>query len=490
MSNSNQSNFGQAMWLGLGQLCTFALSFVSAAILARYFDKTEYGTYKQILYVYNTLFTLFTVGLPNVFAYFIPRMNCGQQKTLVSSLNKLFLVLGGLFSLSLFLLADVIANILNNPELANGIRIFSPFPLFTLPTMGVEGIYTALRKTKYLAIYQVLSRVLMLICIITPVVFFNAGYEAAIIGWGIASFMIFLMAMYMKSRPYFCVKKDIVPNFYRQVFDYCLPLVGAFVAGFFISAADQFFISYYFGTKIFAEASNGLMSIPIAVMVSGSVRSVLLPLFSKADSEGTMSEMIVTYNNAVKKCVVIVFPILLFFFFYAKDAMSLLYGSQYEVSGKYLQVYMVRDFITCLPYFSVLMAIGATKFYLYMHIVGVACLWTLDYMLAMCCQSAVSFVCISSAFYMISSITAFVFIYKRTGVNLLNHKILVNIFKVLLHCCMLLFAVRLVTNLVENDFGILFTTAISAVAFYALLILTGKVVGVDYLESLKLLRRR
>lgn len=74
--------------------------------------------------------------------------------------------------------------------------------------------------------------------------------------------------------------------------------------------------------------------------------------------------------------------------------------------------------------------------------------------------------------------------------NLLNHKILVNIFKVLLHCCMLLFAVRLVTNLVENDFGILFTTAISAVAFYALLILTGKVVGVDYLESLKLLRRR
>ena len=55
---------------------------------------------------------------------------------------------------------------------------------------------------------------------------------------------------------------------------------------------------------------------------------------------------------------------------------------------------------------------------------------------------------------------------------------------------MLLFAVRLVTNLVENDFGILFTTAISAVAFYALLILTGKVVGVDYLESLKLLRRR
>ena len=141
-----KSNFNQAMWLGIGQLCTFAIAFITAPILSRYFDKVEYGTYRQILYVYISLQSLFTMGLPNVFAYFIPRLNVGQQKILINRLTLIFLVLGGLFSLVLFLSAEMIGELLNNPELSVGIRLFSLFPLFTLPAMGVEGIYTAIRR--------------------------------------------------------------------------------------------------------------------------------------------------------------------------------------------------------------------------------------------------------------------------------------------------------------------------------------------------------
>ena len=41
----------QAFWLGFGRLSSFALAFVSAAILSRFLSKEDYGTYKQIMYL-------------------------------------------------------------------------------------------------------------------------------------------------------------------------------------------------------------------------------------------------------------------------------------------------------------------------------------------------------------------------------------------------------------------------------------------------------
>ena len=109
MDNNKSSNFNQALWLGIGSLCTFLIAFLTAPILVRYFDKNEYGTYRQILYVYSSLQALFTMGLPSVFAYFIPRLNTGQQKLLINRLTLMFLGLGAIFSLALFFGADLIA---------------------------------------------------------------------------------------------------------------------------------------------------------------------------------------------------------------------------------------------------------------------------------------------------------------------------------------------------------------------------------------------
>ena len=299
-SNNNTSNFNQAVWLGIGQLCTFAIAFLTAPIMARYFDKVEYATYKQILYVYTSLQSLFTMGLPSVFAYFIPRINEQEQKYFINRLTMYFLIIGAVFSISLYFSADLLARLMNNPELALGLKIFSPFPLFTLPAMGVEGIYNALRKAKYLAFYHVFTKILMFLCIILPVIIWHTGYKEAIMGWGAASFITFLVAMYMKNSPYRGIKAETIPNVDKKIFNYSLPLTGAFIAGFFCNSADQFFVSRYYGTQVFADFINGCFSIPIVGMVAGSVKGVLLPLFSKADEENAIGNAISSYVNAVK----------------------------------------------------------------------------------------------------------------------------------------------------------------------------------------------
>ena len=43
------------MWVAVGQFSAFAIGIISPMILSRYFSKGDYGTYKQVMYVYNTL---------------------------------------------------------------------------------------------------------------------------------------------------------------------------------------------------------------------------------------------------------------------------------------------------------------------------------------------------------------------------------------------------------------------------------------------------
>lgn len=488
IKNTN-SNFNQAFWLGFGQLCTFALSFVSAAILSRYFDKTEYGTYKQILYVYTTLSSLFTIGLPSVFAYFIPRLNSGQQKTLINAINRLFLVLGALFSVTLFAFSGPIASLLNNPELATGLKIFSPFPLFTLPTMGVEGIYTALRKTKTIAIYSVVTRFIMLLCIVLPVVLFHTGYKVAIVGWGIASFATFVFAMILKNRPYVEVKKEVVENMYKMVFNYSLPLMGAFIAGFFVSSADQFFVSRYYGTESFAEFSNGCLSIPFAAMIASSVKNVLLPLFSKADSEGNLSEMTGVYNNAVQKSATLIFPIIMFCIFFSRMIMIFVYGEKYAISGSYFICFLLRDFVSCLPYFSVLMALGKSKIYMNMHIVGAITIWALDFLLVHLQLPPQSIVIVSSMFHIACSVYAFIYIKRCSGFGLLTKPIRMHMLKIVAHLTLCLMAVYLLSTLM-NDMVPFFQLLICGVSYYLIMYITGKIIKVDYFESVMMLIKK
>ena len=54
-----QSNSGQAAWLAVANLISFSFGIVSAAILSRFLSVEEYGSYRQVLYVYGTLLTVF-----------------------------------------------------------------------------------------------------------------------------------------------------------------------------------------------------------------------------------------------------------------------------------------------------------------------------------------------------------------------------------------------------------------------------------------------
>ena len=164
MAETNNSK--QAMWVAIGQFCSFAIGFISPVILSRYFTKGDYGTYKQVMYVYDTLLTVFTLGLPRAYSYFIPRVSKSQSKDVVKKITRFFILLGFIFSCVLFWGATFIADILRNPDLEDALRWFSPTPLLLLPVMGLDSILASYKKTQFLALYNIVTRFFILLCII------------------------------------------------------------------------------------------------------------------------------------------------------------------------------------------------------------------------------------------------------------------------------------------------------------------------------------
>ena len=481
-----KSNTIQALWVGLGSLSSFGLAIISAAILSRYFDKEEYGTYRQIIYVYSTLLVVFTAGLPRVFGYFLPRYTVEEGKTIVHKITKLLFFAGMIFSIFLFLVSNLIADFLNNKELAYGLKVFSPIPMFLLPTLGLGGIFATYKITIYTAIYNTLSRLIMLLFIVVPVIFFKGSYINAIYGWLVASVITFFIAFFFKSIPFKKVIKKNTKLTYNEIFNYSIPLVIASLWGIAIKASDQFYISRYFGAEVFAEFSNGFMEIPIVTMVTASASAVLMPVFSKILHENTeKKELGRVWKSVLLKSAYIIYPIIVFCLFKAADIIRIIYSDIYIDSTIYFQIRMFLNFFNIIIFAPLIFAMGETKFYAYVHAFITCLAWLGGYTIVSYFNSPIILAIYSVSLSIIKILILFGFIFFKLKFKFSDMIPYQTFFKILCHTTVVIYIIDYVfdnTISMSND---LMSLLFQCCMYFMIILISSKLIGLEYLMFLK-----
>ena len=370
---STTNNTQQAFWVALASLVTFSFGILSAAVLSRYLSKIDYGTYKQVLFIYSTLLVVFTLGLPKAYSFFLPRVELSQAKNAIKKITNIFFVLGGIFSILLYLSAGSIADLLRNDQLELAIKIFSPVPFFMLPTMGIEGIFSCYRKTHLSTIYTLCTRVFMLLCMVIPVILFKTTYIGALIGFTVASFFTFLAALYLKYLPVKNYGNQESNLSYHSIFSFSFPVMYASIWGIIEISSSQFFISRYFGTEKFAEYANGAIELPIVGMVLGATSAVLSPIFSRMSHEKVdlKVELYPLWIRVFEKSSMLTYPFLAFCIIFAEEIMVLLYGLSYAQSAVYFQIFNIYYFFTKIVYGPYLVNTGRQKLYANAHMYSV-----------------------------------------------------------------------------------------------------------------------
>jgi len=484
----NQSNTYQALWVGIASFNAFALAIVSAAILSRYLDKAEYGTYRQIIYVYTTLLIIFTAGLPSVFHYFLPRYNRAQGKDIVFNISKVLFFAGVLFSIFLYFGSGLIARALNDPELsspdelARGLKYFSPVPMLLLPTLGIDGIFTTYRKTVYVAIYSTLSRLLMLVCIVLPVIIFKQNYIFAIYGWIASSFLILIMAYIFKGIPFRGLKGERSDLKFKEILHYSVPLVFASFGGILFRASNQFYISRNFGTEVFAEFSNGFIEIPFVHMITGATAAVLMPMFSKAVHEKEISKITTLWRSALNKSVVLIYPIVIYMMFYSNEIITIVFSEAYTISAKYFSVAIIINFFNVIMFAPLLLSLGKTRFYAWLQYGKAIAIWAVQYVALLFFDSpmtiAVTYVVIS----VVAILIPLTYVARIFKVSIFTLFPLGRISIISLHALISMFLVNLLLRKLIPEANDLLFVLVAGTGYLGMLLLTARIFKIKYWE--------
>lgn len=362
----SSSNSRQVMWVAVGQFCAYAIGIVSPMILSRYLDKSDYGTYRQVMYVYSTLLVVFSFGLPRAYSYFIPRVPISESKDVIKKITRIFIIVGIIFSSVFFFFSHPISILLNNKDLEIALKCFSPTPLFLLPVLGLESILASYKRAQLIAVYSILTRCFSLLCIILPVTLCKGTYIHAIIGFDVASFITLLLAIYLRNIPTKGISLEKTLITFKEIFSFTFPLLAASLWIMIFESATQFFVSRYYGNEVFAEFSNGFVSFPIIPMVVGSIATVLMPVFSEK-AVHNKGEIKVVWIHALTKTIKITYPIIIFCIVFASLIMSSFYGTQYENSSIYFMLKNCEGLFIIIPFYPILLSLGKSKAYSNIH---------------------------------------------------------------------------------------------------------------------------
>ncbi len=485
------NNTVQTFWIMMGSLASFGFTIVSSMILSRYFLKDEYGTYKQVIYVYNSLTIAFTLGVPKAFSYFLPRFDKEEAKTIINKLNSILFLNGALFGFVIYFLSEYISKFLGNEELNYLLKIFSIVPFLMLPTMGLDGILSTYRKTKFLAIYNILSKVFMLLCVVLPVILFKGTVKDAIIGFVFASLINFVVAIYFKNLPLKGLTKRNTNLSYKNIFSYTLPIMGASIWGVIISSTDQFFISRYYGNEVFAEFSNGSIELPFISMIISASSVVLYPIFSKKVFENKSSsnnEILGIWHSVFKKSAMLVYPVLIYFFCFSDLIVVFLYGDAYQASSIYFQVKLIGSFFNLIAYGPLMLTIGGEKHYFRVHMISAVILVALDFLCVHLIKNPV-LISVVSCLSQIGRIFAIlIFISKYFKVSLKDLFPIKLIFDLAIPALSFLFLFRYLISFIKlENFAVIIIGSLLYLIFF---ILWSRYRNIDYLSIVKPLMKK
>lgn len=484
--SKSKNNSIQALWVAMGSLSSLSISIISVAVLSRYLSKEEYGTYRQIIYIYNTLLVVFSAGLPRVFAYYLPRYDLAKGKDIVFKISKILFFTGLGFSLFLFLGSGFISEVMNNPDLEIGIKYFSPVPMFLLPTLGIEGIFSSYKKTEYIAIYNTLTRFLMLLFIVLPVIIFKVDYLYTIYGWVIASMITFLIAIYFKNIPFSKTEKEKSFLSINEILKYSLPLLIASIGSIAIKSADQFYIGRYFGAEVFAEYANGFIELPFVGMITFSIASVLMPIFSKLNHDKSDSHEIVdVWQRALMKSAMIIYPLVMFFWVYAKDIMVILFSSTYSSSALYFRIALIANFFNVIMFAPLLLSMGKTKFYSNILVVFAIIAWIGGYVTVILTDSPIALAIFSVSRAVLLTLIAFYYTSKLIKVKFLVLFPVDKLSILVIHSIMSLFIVKYTLNSFIINTNNIFVLGFLFCCFVLILLLTSKLFKLNYLSFLE-----
>ncbi len=331
------------MWLLAAKIIGFALSFALPLVIVRAFTQDDVGHYREAFQVITNAVIILPLGFSMSAYYFLAREEDRRPAAVFNILIFNFVV-GGLAALTLFIFPGLIGDFFKAPELTElgptiGIVIWISIFAAFLETVAIAN--SEAKMATYFIVFASLSKTLLMGGAVLAIGSVGGIVYAALIQ---AVIQTIILLVYLRSRfPGFW--RTFTLGFFLEQAKYAVPFGLTAVIWLAQNDIHNYFAGYKFSSAEFAIYAYGCFQLPLVVMLSDSVSSVLIPHMNTLQRSGDRDEMIRLTVRAMQKLALVFFPLYIFLMITAGTFITTLFTHQYDAS---VPIFMIN--LTMIPF--------------------------------------------------------------------------------------------------------------------------------------------
>lgn len=335
--NTSRHSLRGAFTLGTASAIDYVLQFILPILLVRSLDSTEFGQYRVLWLVTNTVMAVAPLYMPQSLFYFLPRADKRRASYVANVL--VFLTFMGL-------LGALIVSPWNplRPELIRGLPgagdLIPAFVLLWVASTLIEWLAnTEGRVDAQARIIVALS--FARVVIVGAVAWFTEAILDVFIALAAFALLRCVFVFGDVLRRY--GKAGLTPDsgLMRLQFAYAAPFGTAGMLYNLRQQSDQWIAAGLFSLQQFAALSISLVVLPLAGLIRQAVSNAILPAMNTRHHQGDVLGAVGINRDANTLTAILLFPVLAFLFVFADEVIGLIYTAQYLEGALPMRVYLL-----------------------------------------------------------------------------------------------------------------------------------------------------
>ncbi len=364
-----ESVFKPALLLMAGRVLAFAATFFIPVVLARVFDRADFGTYKQLFLIHSTIYLVAQIGMASSLYYFLPlspdrggRYAANSALCLgVSGLGCIgFLMIGG----------SKVAHWLSNADLAAYIPWVGLYLFLTLFSSMLEISMISRGNYLWASGSYAGSDLARAAALIVPALLFRR-LDLVLLG-------AVLVGLLRAGGTLLYLRREFGASFRPdgalliEQLRYALPFGLAVLVEIAQWNYHHYAVSHRFDPATFAIYAVGCLQIPIVDFVASPTSDVMMVKMRERLSEGRDRAVLGIWHDTTRKLALLFFPLAALLIVAAPEIIEFLFTEKYAASAPIFMVWSIAILFAAFQVDGVLRVYARTRFLLGMNLLRLA----------------------------------------------------------------------------------------------------------------------
>jgi len=342
-----------------GRSVAVAITFIVPLVLARILAPSVFGTYRQLLLIFTTIYGIAQLGMAESLFYFLPSDPKRGGAYAGNAMLALAAAGAGVVVL-LTSLEDSLAVALGNPALQGLAALVGGYLALMMVSAPLETILISRGRHTLASTSYALSDVGRALLMLLPALVWRR-LDALFVG-AIVFAALRLAAAIVYCRRAFGAGFRVDPSDLGKQLAYALPLQLAAALEIVQANFHSYVVSSRFDAAAFAVYSIGCLQIPLVDLIASSACGVMMVRMRERVTRGEPEAIMPIWRDTTRKLALLLVPLLCVLWITAHDLLALLFTEVYSAGVPVFRIWLGVLLLAAIPAHGPLRVLDDTRF--------------------------------------------------------------------------------------------------------------------------------